>query len=400
MLTLAILVGGALTWAFWPRPMLVDMGTVIQAPMRVTIDEEGRTQVHEPYVVSTPIAGRLLRLTAEPGDPVQDGTVVARMLPTSPSALDVRTREQARANVTAAEAALRVAEADVNKASADRDLAQANLERTRRLFESGIVSQAGLDADERAARAANATLDTARAAISMRVAELNNARAALISFDDTGLAKALEADHDQIVPLKSPVPGTILRIMQQSEITVPAGTPILEIGDIENDLEVLTELLSTDAVQVRPGDPVIIDNWGGPNELMGEIARIQPWGFTKVSALGVEEQRVRVTIRFTTPWQDRQALGHGFRVETRIVTWQDDNALTVPAGALFRAAPDQWALFVVQDGMARQRPVRVLANNGLTAAISDGVAVGDAIVLYPPAGLMDGQRVALRSAYQ
>jgi HlyD family secretion protein len=396
VMTLVVLavIGGALTYAFWPRPVLVDMAQVARAPMQVTIDEEGRTQVHEAYVVSTPIAGRLMRLTVHAGDKVDADTVVARMLPTSPAALDARTREQASANVKAAEAALRVAEADVNKAQADRDLAEANLERTRRLFDSGIVSKAALDTVERTARAANAALDTARAAISMRIAELNNARAALISFDDAG------DTGDSVLSLVAPVQGSVLRIMQRSEITVPAGTPILEIGDIETDLEVVAELLSTDAVQIAPGDAVIIDNWGGSDALMGTVSRIEPWGFTKVSALGVEEQRVKVTITFTSPYEDRAALGHGFRVETRIITWTDDAALTVPAGALFRNGTDGWALFVVNEDVVELTPVQVAANNGLTAAIAEGVSEGDLIVLYPPAGLENGQTVAKRSAYQ
>jgi len=393
LVVLAVL-GAALTYAFWPRPMLVDIAPATQGPMQVTIDEEGRTQVHDPYIVSTPITGRLMRLTVEPGDKVNADQVVARMLPTSPSALDARSLEQARANVTAAEAALRVAQADVNKAQADRDLAQANLERTRRLFDSGIVSKAALDADERAARAANAALDTTRAAISMRIAELNNARAALISFDDAG------KDQQNVLALSSPVDGAVLRIMQQSEITLAAGTPILEIGNIETGLEVVAELLSTDAVQIAPGDAVIIDNWGGDDVLYGTVSRIEPWGFTKVSALGVEEQRVKVSIGFDSPYEDRAALGHGFRVETRIITWSDDNATTVPAGALFRNGQNGWALFVVRDGIAHLTPVELAANNGLTAAISDGIAIGDEIVLYPPAGLEDGQTVAQRSAYQ
>ncbi|MGH1355764.1 MAG: efflux RND transporter periplasmic adaptor subunit [Thalassovita sp.] len=396
-LVVLALIGGALTYAFWPRPVLVDMASVTRAPMQVTIDEEGRTQVHEAYVVSTPIAGRLMRLTVQPGDKVTADTVVARMLPTSPAALDARSREQASTNVKAAEAALRVAEADVNKAQADRDLAEANLERTRRLYESDIASKAALETVERAARAANAALDTTRAAISMRIAELNNARAALISFD--GAANGGD-EGENVLSLVAPVQGSVLRIMQRSEITVPAGTPILEIGSIETDLEVVAELLSTDAVQIAPGDSVIIDNWGGEDVLMGTVSRIEPWGFTKVSALGVEEQRVKVTIAFTSPFQDRAALGHGFRVETRIITWTDDAALTVPAGALFRNGLDGWALFVIRDGAAVLTPVKVAANNGLTAALSDGVAEGDPIVLYPPAGLEDGQTVAKRSAYQ
>jgi HlyD family secretion protein len=393
LVVLAIIIIG-LTYAFWPRPTLVDMALVTQGPMQVTIDEEGRTQVHDPYIVSTPITGRLMRLTVEPGDKVKADTVVARMLPTSPAALDARSQQQARANVTAAEAALRVAEADINKAQADRDLAEANLERTRRLYASGIVSQAALDADERAARAANAALDTTRAAISMRIAELNNARAALISFDDNG------TDQQNVLALSSPIDGSILRIMQQSEITLAAGTPILEIGNIETGLEVVADLLSTDAVRIAPGDAVIIDNWGGADVLRGTVSRIEPWGFTKVSALGVEEQRVRVSIVFESPYADRSALGHGFRVETRIITWSADDAITVPAGAMFRDGRDGWAVFVVKNGLARRTPVHVEANNGLTAAISQGLSVDDEIVLYPPAGLIDGQKVAKRSAYQ
>lgn len=396
-LGLLALVAGGLTYAFWPQPVLVDMTTVTRAPMQVTIDEEGRTQVHETYVVSTPIAGRLMRLTVLPGDKVQAASVVARMLPTSPAALDARSREQASAQVKAAEATLRVAEADVKKAQADRDLTEANLERTRHLYESGISSKAALDNAERAARAANAALDTARAAISMRIAELNNARAAMISFDDAGQGVQ---NGEHVLSLVAPVSGSVLRIMQRSEITVPAGTPILEIGNIEADLEVVADLLSTDAVQIATGDSVIIDNWGGADVLQGSVARIEPWGFTKVSALGVEEQRVKVTITFDSPYAERTALGHGFRVETRIVTWTDNDALTVPSGALFRNGTDSWALFMVRDGIAQLTPIEVAANNGLTAALGGGVDEGDLIVLYPPAGLEDGQTVAKRSAYQ
>ena len=397
-LTAAAVVAGALTYAFWPRPALVDLGQVTEGEMRVTINEEGRTQVHDPYTVSTPIAGRLLRIEVDPGDEVvAQQTVVARMLPTTPAALDARSREQARANVTAAEAALRVAEAALNTARADRDLAESNLERTQKLFGSGISSQAALDNAARAARAANAALDTARAAISMRVAELNNAEAALLTFDGLG-GDPSGSTTDDIHPIHAPVSGRILQVLQRSEITLPAGTPVLEIGDIRNDLEVVAEMLSTDAVRIAPGDAVIIDQWGGDTLLNGTVARIEPRGFTKVSALGVEEQRVRVTIRFTDPPEARAGLGHGFRVEVQVVTWASDNALMVPAGALFRQGAG-WAIFVVEDDIARARPVEIEANNGLQAAITDGVAAGDTIVLYPPAGLEDGQAVAQRAAY-
>lgn len=398
-LTVAVALAVALAYAFWPRAALVDLGSVTEGPMQVTIDEEGRTQVHNPYTVSTPVTGRLLRVDVEPGDEVTAKvTVVARMLPTTPTVLDARSREQARANVTAAEAALRVAEAALNSARADRDLAEANLSRTQKLFDSGIASQAALDNDARALRAADAGLDTARAAISMRVAELDNAQAALQNFDGLGADGASANGADQIHPIHAPISGRILQVLQRSETTLAAGTPILEIGDIRNDLEVLSEMLSTDAVQIAPGDAVIVDQWGGEAPLNGVVSRIEPTGFTKVSALGVEEQRVRVTIRFSDPPEARAGLGHGFRVEARVITWASDKALIVPAGALFRQGED-WAIFVVEDGVARARSVAVEANNGLQAAITDGVAAGDTIVLYPPAGLEDGQKVAQRAAY-
>jgi HlyD family secretion protein len=393
---IAVLAAG-LAYAFWPRPLLVDIGAAKVAAMTVTIDEEGRTRVHNSYVVSTPIAGRLLRVEVEPGDAVQaENTIVARMKPISPSALDARTREQATANVTAAQAGLRVAEADLNKALADKELAETNLARTRKLFESGITSQAAMDREATGARLALANLDTARAAISMRIAELNNAQAQLISFDDHGLANAIAGAAEQVIELHAPASGVILQVNQQSETTLPAGSPIMEIGNIEKDLEIVAELLSTDAVQVRVGADVIIDNWGGPDALMGKVVRVEPWGFTKFSALGVEEQRVKVTIGFADPPEARTGLGHGFRVEVRIVVWQRDDALVVPASSLFRAAED-WAVFTVTaDGRAAQRRVEVAANNGVSAAISAGLDVGEQIVLYPSAALIDGGRVAQR----
>ncbi len=398
-LAIAGLLSVGLGYAFWPRPHLVDIGTVERGPMRVTIDEEGRTRVHEPYVVSTPITGRLMRVDVEPGDSVTRGdTVVARMRPTVSVALDARTREQARANVTAAEAALRLAQADLHKAQADRDLAQANLERTRKLFDRDIVSQAALDASERAARAAEAALDTARAGISMRVAQLDNARAQLRSFDESADPAATGNADAQIIALRAPISGRILRVMQQSETTLPAGTPVLEIGNIAEGLEVQADLLSRDAVRIARGDPVIIDDWGGPHPLSGTVTRIAPWGFTRVSALGVEEQRVTVTVSFDGPHRERAALGHGYRVEVRIVEWSDDDALKVPSGALFRDGGG-WALFEVREGTAHRTPVEIAADNGVTAAVTSGLEDGARIVMYPPAGLSDGARIAPRSAY-
>ncbi len=391
-----LLVAGALGAAFWPKPMLVDFGEVSRKALRITIDDEGRTRVRDAYVVSTPVAGQLQRVSVRPGDPVVRGeTIVAHMRPTNPAALDVRTREQARAAVTAAEAALRVARADLNAALANRDLAGTELERTRQLVERGISSDAALDRARQAARVAQASVDTAEAAIAMREADIVNAQAQLIGFDDQQLARMVNANASDDIPLYAPADGTILRVIQESETTLPAGAPVMEIGNITSDLEIVVDLLSTDAVQVSPGDPVIITDWGGPNDLNGRVTRVDPFGITRFSALGVEEQRVNTVIDFTSPPEDYAGLGHGFRVETRIVVWEQDDTLVVPASALFRSG-SEWAVFVANDGVARLRKVRIGAGNGLAAQVLDGLSEGDRVILYPASGLSDGMKVRQR----
>lgn len=398
ILTLAVLAiaGGALALAFRPRPVMVDMGEVARQHMMVTIDEEGRTRVRDSYVVSTPVAGLLLRVDMVPGDPVVRGeTIVAHMRPTNPAALDVRTREQARTAVTAAQAALRVAQADLNRAIADRDLAKANLERTRKLLETNTVSQAALDRAIREARAADAVVETAEAAIAIREAELDNAEARLIGFDDSSLYNAIGTPGSDDIPLHAPATGRVLRIIQQNETTLPAGAPIMEIGDVADDLEVVVELLSSDAVQVREGYRVLIQDWGGGGSIEGMVSRVDPFGFTKTSALGVEEQRVVTTIDLTGSTGDQDKLGHGYRVEARIVTWEDEDALTVPSNALFRA-DGGWAAFSVEEGIAKRKPVEIGQNNGIFAQVLSGLDEGDTIILYPSPGIEDGTRVARR----
>ena len=390
-----LLIAGALTAAFWPKPTMVDMGEVTLGTMRLTIDEEGRTRVRDAYVVSTPVAGQLQRVSVQPGDPVVRGeTIVAHMHPTNPAALDVRTREQALAAVNAAQAALRVARADLNAALANHDLAQTELSRTEQLVERGISSAAVLDRARQTARVTQANVDTAEAAISMREAEIANAQAQLIGFDDQGLATAIGTASDDI-PLYAPADGRILRVIQQSKTFLPTGAPIMEIGNISNDLEVVVELLSTDAVQVAIGDPVIVADWGGPTQLTGEVIRVDPFGITQFSALGVEEQRVNAVIAFASPPEDYSGLGHGFRVETKIIVWEAEDTLIVPASALFRSR-DSWAVFVVADGTAQLRIIEIGPNNGIEAQVADGLSEGDRVILYPSSGLSGGMSVAER----
>lgn len=394
----ALLIVLLVAYAFWPRPTLVDVGRITETSMLVTIDEEARTRVRDAYLVTAPVAGRLLRVEPEPGDEVIGGeTVLARLIPISPSLLDIRTREQARAAIGAAEAALRMARADLNRAMADKELADADQTRILQLFAQGIATKSQRDQAVREARSAGAALDTAKAAISMREAELANARARLISFDqDQSSAGQTAAGVDSnTVPLTAPVSGRILQVMQESETTLTAGTPILEIGDTDNDLEVIVELLSTDAVKIDTGDRVVIDNWGGLQPLNGTVERIEPWGFTKYSALGVEEQRVNAIIRFTDPPAQRNKLGHGYRVEARIVVWENSQTLAAPSSALFREGQD-WAVFKVKEGRAHLTRVKVGHNNGTKAQILEGIEAGQQVVLYPGPGLEDGDKVARR----
>ena len=394
---IVVLIGSVLAAAFWPRPVMVDLGEVTRGPMMVTIDEEGQTRVSEAYVVSTPVAGRLQRVEVDPGDPVvRRETVVAHMLPTNPAALDVRTREQAQAAVQAAEAALRVARADLNAAIANRDLADTELTRARQLFEREIVSEAAFDRARQNFRVAEAAIETAEAAIAMREADLANARAQLIGFDDQGLAAAIGNTRSDDIPLYAPADGRILRIMQQSETTLPAGAPIMEIGDVDGELEVVVDLISSDAVQVEVGDSVIIEDWGGALPLGGEVRRIDPFGITEFSALGVEEQRVPVTVALTGPPEERRALGHGYRVEARIVTWQNEDALRMPSSALFRIKED-WSVFVADDGEAVLHIIEIGQNNGMVAEVLKGLAEGDRVILYPSAAVSDGLSIASRA---
>lgn len=391
-------VAGFLLYAFWPRPMLVDIGAVTRGHMMTTIDDDGKTRVRDSYIVSAPIAGRLLRVDAEPGDPVTGHeTVVASLLPATPGALDVRTEEQARAAIAAADAALNVSRADVKRASAEADFARGELDRARKLQREAIVSDAALERAERAWRTALATLETAEAAVAMREADLVNARALLITPEDVEHFDGTDApDMSRTLPLHAPVTGRILRIIQESETVVSAGAPILEVGDPAGDLEIVAELLSSDAVQVQRGDRVIIKDWGGDIDLDGVVDRVEPLAFTKFSALGVEEQRVNTVIEITTPPEARATLGHGFRVEVRIVTWENEDALMAPASAVFRSG-DGWAVFAVESGRAKLTPVEAGRNNGLEVEILGGLNAGARIILYPRAQVRDGARVAQRA---
>ncbi len=386
-----------LAYAFWPRAIRVDIAAAAYKHMQLTINEEAKTRVRDAYVVSAPVTGRLLRVEVEPGDHVdRNQSIVARMLPANPAVLDIRTEEQAKAAVDAADAALVLARAEVNRAAADADYATLEIERARKLRESDTVSQAALDQAERAWRAANAALETAKAAVAVRKADLENAQAMLMTFSQAEkLALGVNPHPRESIPLMAPITGRILRVIQESETTISAGAPILEIGDPSDDLEIVSELLSTDAVKITPGDRVIVEKWGGDATLRGIVGKVEPWGFTKFSALGVEEQRVNVIINFADNHDAHARLGHGFRVEVKIVIWEDENALTIPSSAIFRSAQD-WAVFKVVKGRAKLSKLQIGPNNGVDTQILEGLEEGDEIILYPANQIFDGARVAQR----
>jgi len=356
----------------------------------VTVDDEGETRVHDVFTVSAPIAGRLQRTPLHVGDPVEAGkTVVARIEPADPALLDPRARAEAEAAVRTAEAAARYARAERERAVAEEDFAAAEVRRMRELHAKGVASEQSIDEAERAHRTAMAAVNAADAAIKMRDHELARARAALMTpTKDTGGNAACAC-----IDLHAPVNGAVLSIEQKSEAVVQTGTPLIDIGD-PAQIEIVADYLSNEAVSLRSGQPAIIDGWGGA-PLNAVVQRVEPSAFTKVSALGIEEQRVNVILNITDPHAAWKTLGHGYRVDIRVIVWQADAVDIVPLTALFRHG-DGWALFVDDGGRARLRPVDMGHRAGLKVEIRDGVAPGEQVVVNPSERIEDGTRLRSR----
>lgn len=389
--TLGVLLVGGLVYAFRPQPVPVDLTTVERGTLTVTVDEEGETRVRDVYVLAAPVSGRMRRIEAEAGDLMEAGdTVIAQIEPVDPTLLDVRTESEARAAVHAAEAARDLAAAEVERAEANLDFARTELTRQQSLMERGAVSERELDAARREFRTARAALATARAALQERIFDLDRARARLVS----PVEMRERGEACECIPIRAPVSGVVLRVLRESEGPVQAGEPLLEIGDA-SELEVVVDLLSADAVKVDAGDRAILEEWGGDGPLEAVVRRVEPYGFTKISALGIEEQRVNVVLDFAEPREEWASLGHGYRVEARIVLWDGEDVLKVPLSALFRDG-GRWAVFAVEDGVARLRHVERGRNTGLEAEILSGLEEGQPIVLYPTNRVADGVRVVPR----
>lgn len=386
----ALVLALGLGFAFRPQPVVVDLYEIERGELIVTVDDEARTRVHDIYVLSAPVAGRMRRIELHVGDTVRAReTIVANIEPSDPAFLDPRSEAQARADIRAAESAEALARAAVEQAQAELDFAAREHDRAVQLSEEGTISERELDEAERAFRTKRAALATTVAALDIRAYELERARAALVTP-----ASETRPAECECVAIRAPVDGSVLRILQQSEGVVSAGDALVEIGD-PRDLEIVVDLLSSDAVNVEPGQRVIIEHWGGDATLDGRVRLVEPYGFTKVSALGIEEQRVNAIIDLTSPMEAWSRLAHGYRVDVRIVLWQAPDAVKVPLLALFRDG-EGWAVFVENAGRAERRPVTLGRRNRLEAEILSGLQAGTRVVLHPSDRVQHGVRIAAR----
>jgi HlyD family secretion protein len=375
--------------ALWPESVEVDIGRVERGPLQVTIDEEGETRVRERFVISAPVWGRLQRIELEPGDAVVRGqTVLARLTPAQPTLLDTRTQAELSAAVEAARASVGQTRAERERASAAVERARSLLRRQQGLAEAGAISRDELEATQTGVRTAEEALRAADFSINRAEFDLQMARARLQPSGSSAGGRTID--------IVSPIDGVVLRRVRESESVVQAGDALLEVGDASR-LEVVADLLSTDAVRVAENARVLIEQWGGGHTLEGRVRRVEPSGFMKISALGVEEQRVNVVIDFVDLETAARALGDGYRVEVRVVTWEGSDVVTVPTSALFRRGTG-WAVFVVDNGRARTQIVDIGERNAVEARVIQGLEPGQPVVLHPPDNLVDSVRVTERPA--
>jgi len=389
MLVTVVLVAGGLVYGFMPRALPVDIATVVRAPLTVSVEEEGKTQVMERYLVSAPVAGYVRRIDLKAGDAITAGQVLAVIEPARANALDPRTRAQAQAQVNAARAALAVAQQNARATTAAAQLAKQERVRAESLRQSNFLSAQALDTARSAETRAQALKQAADHAVKVSRFELDMARAAVANA--ARLQAGGAAEQFQV---RAPVAARVLKLLQESEGAVATGQPLLEIGNPET-LEVEVEVLSTHAVKIAPGSRVILDRWGGEKAVQGTVRVVEPSGFTKVSALGVEEQRVRVIVDITSPREAWQRLGDGYRVEASFVLWEGADVLQLPTSALFRNG-EGWAVFTVEGGRARLTLVETGQRAGLTTEVLSGLAAGTRVVSHPDDTLSDGVRIKPR----
>lgn len=384
----AVMIIGLLVWGYWPQAILVEMATAKLAPLTITIEEEGRTRVIDRYIISAPVDGVACRVQLNVGDSVEKDQVLLGITPLESQVLDPRSRAQAQAQVEAARSALQAAKEQARSASSLAQFADTELKRLQPLAEKQIISREVFD---------KATTEAQTTAAAKRSADFNvevaryELQAAKTVLEYTAGSSVEAAER---VPVRSPITGKILKLVRECEGPVRTGEPLLEVGD-PAALEVEVDVLSADAVKIKPGMKVLFDRWGGDQPLQGTVRIIEPVGFTKISALGVEEQRVLVISDFSSPAEQWQRLGDGYRVEAQFILWHEEDVLQVPASSLFRYQ-DGWAVFVANGKTAERRAVKVGQRNGLIAQILDGVKEGETVINHPNDQVEDGSRVEAR----
>lgn len=376
----------ALAWAFTPRPTGVETALVEKGRFEQSIEEDGRTRIRDAYTLSTPVAARLARVSLREGDPVKAGQAVAVLMPVMSSLQDERSVREAQARLKAAEAGVAVARADMERGRVALAQARTQLARSEQLAREGFVAASGLDNDRLAVEAAQRALEAATAR--QDVAAQERAQAAAALRPASGVAAG------QPLVLRAPVDGVVLRVTRTSEGTLAAGAAVMDIGD-PGRMEVLAELLTTDAVQAKPGTPALIEGWGGP-PVAAKVRRVEPAAFKKVSALGIEEQRVNVLLDVDKPPPEWLRMGDGFRVLVRIITRAADDAVLVPVGALFPQPEGSLAVYRFDGGRARLQPVELGGRNARVGWVRSGLAPGQKVITYPPPAVVDGGRVSER----
>jgi len=385
----AVLVGliVAIVAGMWPKPVRVETATITRAPLTVSVFEEGKTRIRHRYVISSAVAGFLNRVELRPGARIQAGKTVLAIVEAQMSGfLDARALAETEARVKAAEATKMQRSAELDRATAALDLANKELYRADALHKTGAIAAQEWDTAENRVQLLTRELHTAEFALHVADFEIAQARATLKQ------AQHPESDKSEPLRILAPVDGYVLNVYEESERVVTASTPIMEVGDTK-DLEAEIELLSSDAVGVAPGADVSIEHWGGESPLRGRVSVVEPGAFTKISALGVEEQRVKVRVDFLDPTPPGRELGDRYRVEARIVTWHGDDVLQVPTGALFRGGND-WMTFAFKEGKARLRKVEIAHNNGIAAEVRSGLVQGDDVIIHPADTVHDGASVS------
>jgi HlyD family secretion protein len=391
LLILGLLLAAGLIYGFMPRPVPVDAFTTVKGPLAVSVEEEAKTRVMERYVISAPMSGYLRRIDLKVGDPVERDQVLAVLEPVRADALDARSRAQATAQVSAAEAALAAARENARAAGAADQLARQELLRIESLTAARFLSAQAADQARSNASRSQAVQQAAEHAVNVARFQLDTARVAL-----TGTASLQSGAKAETLNVRAPVQARVLKLLRESEGTVRAGEPLLEVGNPET-LEIAAEVLSNAAVRIAPGGRVLLDRWGGA-PLQGTVRVVEPAGFTKISALGVEEQRVRVIVDVTSPREAWQRLGDGYRVEASFIVWEAGDVLQVPTSALFRHN-NGWAVFAIARERARLLPVRIGERSGLRAQVLDGLQAGDRVIVHPDDKVRDGVRIEVRGTH-